>query len=218
MINNLHILDEVNPHEFLDCRHRFLPRAERMVLTMSADRPRHPAWIASMVSGLKPLLEAEGVSAISQTPELALLLEATGARAVGCWRHREGTLRLAGFLAADDMQAIVRAEFIAATWNVPLSATQFGIVQAVAIRGPALNLRAANSSPVEAGSLGWLARFEAASSLAVPIEREAELWGTIAVATARRIEPDDDVWRLVVAVAAGLNDSERSAPGTSRRG
>jgi hypothetical protein len=127
---------------------------------------------------------------------------------VGCWRHVEGELHLAGFLAVDDMPAAVQTEFVAATRRVPLSQTQFGIIQSVMKRGPAVNHRAITPNGPTEGSIGWLGRFEAASSLAIPFYRGGQLAGALAVATRDRIEADDAVWRLVVHVAKSLSETK----------
>lgn len=134
---------------------------------------------------------------VHPTEKLRDLLELTQARAVGCWRHRSGRLELAGFLATNLMPTSVQIEFCRATASVPLSQTQFGIVQAVVADGPALNHRAPSPADSSVGSIGWLGRFEAASSLAIPLKQQGQLAGALAVATTARIEPGDAVWNLV---------------------
>lgn len=143
---------------------------------------------------------------VGHAVELSPLLAATQSRAVGCWRHADGELHLAAFLAVDDMSAAVQSEFVAVTRRVSLSQTQFGIIQAVMQRGPAVNHRAVAPKSSAEGSIGWLGRFEAASSLAIPFYCGEELAGALAVATRERIEADDAVWRLVVDVARALTD------------
>lgn len=163
--------------------------------------------LAAMVTAVNAVLSGPR-NHIAHALELAPLLAVTQARGVGCWRHVDGYLELAGFLAVDEMPANVQAEFVAATGRVPLSQTQFGIIQAVTIGGPALNHRAPNPDVTAAGSIGWLGRFEAASSLAIPFYRGGELQGALAVATRDRIEPDDAVWRLVMDLADRLSHPE----------
>lgn len=158
---------------------------------------------------------AAGIRAVlSQSPTntahaeaLEPLLTATGSRAVGCWRFAAGHLELAGFLAVDDMPADVQAEFVAITNRVSLTQSRFGIVQAVDRRGPAINHQAENGDTSITGSIGWLGRFAAASSLAVPFYREGELQGALAVATKSRIEPEDRVWQLIQTIAGRLTSS-----------
>ena len=171
-----------------------------------------PATDTAILAGLRSLLATPAAN-VAHAEELAPLLTATKARAVGCWRHDRGSLRLAGFLAVDDMPLVVQAEFVAATRDVPLSQTQFGIVQAVAANGPAINHRSTDADEAVAGSIGWLARLEAGSSLAIPLHRGTDLIGAVATATADRIEPGDVVWRLMTALRERVE--ARSA---SRRG
>jgi GAF domain-containing protein len=161
--------------------------------------------ISAIAADVQSLLTTPS-SALVQASELSALLKATRARAVGCWRHDAGVLHLAGFLAVEDMPAEVRSEFVAATRRVPLTHTEFGIVQAVAAGGPAVNHRAADPRLKPAGSIGWLGRFGAASSLATPITHGTELRGALAVATPSRIESDDAVWRLMAALAERLSE------------
>ena len=159
--------------------------------------------LEDMTLGINSLLTTPATR-LGQAEELADLLNATNARAVGCWGHERGVLYLAGFLSVEAMPEAVQAEFVAATRIVPLTQTQFGIVQAVVQGGPAVNHRAMEPLARPEGSIGWLGRFEAASSLAMPIRTGKELRGAIAVATERRIEPEDAVWRLVLALANRL--------------
>lgn len=166
--------------------------------------------LRAIVSGLNATLSSPANN-VGHVPELAPLLAATQARAVGCWRQVDGDLHLAGFLAVDDMPAAVQNEFVAATCRVSLSQTQFGIVQAVRQRGPAINHRAMTPDGPMEGSIGWLGRFEAASSLAIPFYRDGQLVGALAVATRDRIDADDAVWRLVVDVAKRLSDRRAEA-------
>jgi hypothetical protein len=164
--------------------------------------------LAAIVTAVNAVLSGP-MNHVGHAQELAPLLAVTQARAVGCWSHVDGHLELAGFLAVDEMPANVQAEFVAATGRVPLTQTQFGIIQAVTIGGPAVNHRAVNPDTTSAGSIGWLGRFEAASSLAIPFYRGSELQGALAVATRDRIEPDDAVWHLVVDLADQLSHPAR---------
>ncbi len=154
-----------------------------------------------ILPGVRTLLAVPAPN-VAHAPELEPLLRSTVARAVGCWRHEHGRLVLVGFLAVDEMPVQVQAEFVAAVRDVPLTATQFGVVQAVTRNGPAVNHRSESPDIPTTGSIGWLARLEAASSLAVPLVEDQTLIGALAVATAARIEPDDAVWRLLVSASA----------------
>lgn len=169
----------------------------------------HPAGreiaIADLAADVESLLRQPSNNR-EQACELARLLAASQARAVACWRAGENRLELIGFLATDDLPGSVRQEFVAAIRSVPLTAAQFGVVQAVSAGAPALNHRTTNDGPLPPGSIGWLVRLAAESSLAIPVVRDSKLIGAFAVATARRIEPDDHVWRMIVSVAAALSE------------
>lgn len=167
---------------------------------MPNSEPLRPAVLEIIAAGLRAGL-SDSKHSPQITSELTALLQITQARAVGCWRHQAGALHLVQFVAVDEMPATVQAEFIAATANVSVTQSQFGIVQAVLAGGPAVNHRADNSPVAAIGSIGWLSRFEAASSLAVPVMERDTLRGALAVATSRRIEPDDNVWRVVTELA-----------------
>lgn len=170
---------------------------------MGTSPTSNESTLAEAVAGVKTLLAADAAD-IAHAPELRSLLAATNSRAVGCWRHAAGELLLAGFLAVEEMPGEVQAGFVAATRRAALTQTQFGIVQAVTRNGPALNHRSADPNAPAVGSIGWLGRLEAASSLAVPVYREHELIGALAVATKLRVEPDDAVWKFVTALAARI--------------
>ncbi|MFO0918959.1 MAG: hypothetical protein U0872_11670 [Planctomycetaceae bacterium] len=159
--------------------------------------------IANLADDLKSLLD-QPVQNIEHATQLARLLAATDARAVACWQAVGETLELAGFWADDEMPSLIQQEFVAAIRSVPLTASHFGVVQAVLARGPAVNHRAISSGPLPPGSIGWLVRLDAESSLAIPVYQGANLVGAFAVATGRRIEPDDQVWQLLKALAALL--------------
>lgn len=170
---------------------------------MSTSSKSNEASLAAAVAAVRKLLAADAAN-IAHALELTPLLDATNSRAVGCWRHVAGELHLAGFLAVEEMPAEVQAGFVAATRCAALTQTQFGIVQAVTRKGPALNHRSADPNVPVVGSIGWLGRLEAASSLAVPIYRDHELIGALATATKLRVEPDDAVWKFVIALAAQI--------------
>jgi GAF domain-containing protein len=163
--------------------------------------------VPPILAGVRARL-ARPAADIADAEELRPLLDATAARAVGCWRHENGILALAGFLAVDDMPQRIQTEFLAATRAVPLSATQYGIAQAVAAKGPAVNHRS-EAATATAGSPGWLARLEAASSLAVPLFRQGDLAGALAIATSARIEPGDAAWNLMTELALNFGRAMR---------
>jgi len=131
------------------------------------------------------------------------LLSATDSRAVGLWRVEGETLRQIGFRAATDMPTEVSSGFAAATTVVPLSETGLGIVKAVHSGKAAIAVVDPNSNELGA-SASWLAKFEARSSLAVPIFAVGKISGVLAVSTAHKISTDDDNGRLMLALADAL--------------
>lgn len=159
---------------------------------------------SKIVSAVGSLLDQPAKNLL-QAEELYGLLAATAARAVGCWRYAAGRLELSGFLADDVLPQTVQQEFATAVRSVSLQQTQFGIVQAVLAKGPAVNHRAADIEQKPSSSPGWLTRLNCGSSLAVPIFRGTELRGAVAVATEKRIEPEDETWRLLVAIQGALS-------------
>lgn len=132
---------------------------------------------------------------------LARLLEVTHARAVGYWSLEqtgpEPVLILRGFAAVPDMEPEVQAGFQAATRCVPLTQLGLGIVQAVVHGRPAVPVRAPNTPPDPTTSPGWLVRFKAQQSLAMPIFVDGEIRGALAVAAARLLPTDDPAWPLL---------------------
>lgn len=133
---------------------------------------------------------------------LEMLLQALNARAVGLWRCRERELEQVGFRAVSDMPANVRDEFAAATRTVPLSETGLGIVKAVVGAKPAVAVLAGTGGLGQ--SAGWLARFEARQSVAMPIVHQGKTAGVLASSGAREIHPGDVEWELLARLAAGL--------------
>jgi hypothetical protein len=133
---------------------------------------------------------------------LAMLLRALNARAVGLWRCRGDHLEQVGFRAVADMPQTTRQEFAAATRRVSLSETGLGIVKAVVSRKPAVAAVAGN---VELGqSAGWLARFEARQSVAMPVQHHNAIVGVLASSSAQEIHAGDAHWELLGKLAAAL--------------
>jgi hypothetical protein len=131
------------------------------------------------------------------------LLAATGSRAVGLWRRDGRSLQALGFEGADDMPDEVRTGFAQGTARVPLDQTSLGIVKAALTERPAVATRTGGTTGL-AGSAGWLERFDAAQSLAVPILRDGELSGVLAISTPYAFDERHGAWQLVVALAAEL--------------
>ena len=126
------------------------------------------------------------------------LVEQTASRAAGCWRLDRQILHLAWFGYARDMPHDVSQGFQDATRSVPLNQLGLGIVKAAVTEQPAIGRRDAGMTGL-GGSASWIVRFDANTSLAVPIRNEAvdRVVGVLAVSTADWIEPDDSLWRTL---------------------
>lgn len=140
---------------------------------------------------------------------LARFVVKTKSRASGCWRLENGFLNLVGFGWAADMPDEVSSGFQAATRHVPMTELGLGIVKAAAVGLPAIGRLDAASSGLQ-GSAGWIAKFAARSSLAVPIRavESGAIMGVIAVSTAANVEEGDSLWRIIVQLASELGRSE----------
>ena len=138
------------------------------------------------------------------------LLAATDARATGLWRVTGDRLEQVGFRAVADMPREVARDFAAATRSVPLDETGLGIVKAVVGDAPAV-AHVAGAGGLGA-SAGWLARFEARSSLAVPVRSGSGVVGVLAISTAAEITPEQPAWRILEQVAAGIGDVLAGGP------
>lgn len=157
------------------------------------DAPRIAGALADCLAHRRPL-----------DAPLDELLRATAARAVGLWKLQHDHLVLLGFRGAADMPDDVKREFAAATARVPLDQTGLGIVKAALTRRPAIaELAAADLG----ASAGWLARFAATRSLAVPIERPEALLGVLAVSTTEPVDPTAPTSATLTTVAAHLVDA-----------
>jgi len=135
------------------------------------------------------------------------LLAAAGARATGLWRLEGAFLVLAGFRAVPEMDPEVVRAFQAATARVPLDRRELGIVEAAVAGAPA----AARAGPPgghdgagRGGSPGWLVRFGAAQSLAVPVLRGGRVSAVIAISRAEPFPRGSPPWTLLEDVAAAL--------------
>jgi len=135
---------------------------------------------------------------------LAELLELTQARATGLWRRDGQRLVLLGFRGADDMPDAVKGEFVEATRSVSLTQTGLGIVQAVVSGAPALSFVDAQPR-TPATSAGWLARFGAARSVAVPVVEGDRVIGVIAISTAQELKEGDRAWQVMSQVARSIS-------------
>ncbi len=140
-------------------------------------------------------------------PLRELVIE-TNARAAGCWRLHVGHLELLGFGAAADMDETVDRGFREATRRVPLDQLGLGIVKAVVTAQPAIGRRDPADNSLD-GSATWIARFQAQTSLAVPIRlmNSNEIVGVLAVSTAAIVDPAHPLWTLLIKLAGQLGDA-----------
>lgn len=145
---------------------------------------------------------------------LDMVLDATNARATGLWQVRGESVDLVGFRGASDMPADVKHDFSVATRSVPLSMTKLGIVKAVISREPAL-AEVARSEEMQ-DSAGWLVRFDAVNSLAVPIfsadipddSSPADLSpviGVLAISSGHPLGNNSSADRMMLVLADGLS-------------
>lgn len=132
---------------------------------------------------------------------LSGLLNETAARAVGLWRVTGERLVALGFLAVSDMPTEVSRGFAAATAEVSLSQTGLGIVKAVLSQAPAIALEDPQTTGLP-GSASWLVRFEARQSLSLPVIREGNVVGVIAVALPKEFAASSPEWQTIERFAA----------------
>ena len=139
-------------------------------------------------------------------PLRELVIE-TKARAAGCWRLHDRHLELLGFGAAADMDEAVDRGFREATRRVPLDQLGLGIVKAAVTGQPAIGRHDPADNSLD-GSATWIARFQAQTSLAVPIRCEGsnEVVGVLAVSTAAIVHPEHPLWSLLIELADQLGD------------
>ena len=132
----------------------------------------------------------------------------TKARAAGCWRLRDGHLELLGFGAAADMDEAVDRGFREATRRVPLDRLGLGIVKAAVTGQPTIGRRDPADNSLE-GSATWIARFQAQTSLAVPIRRanQSEIAGVLAVSTGAIVHRGHSLWKLLTELADQLSEA-----------
>ena len=132
----------------------------------------------------------------------------TQARAAGCWRLHDEHLELLGFGAAADMDEAIDHGFREATRRVPLDQLGLGIVKAAVTGQPAIGHRDPTDNNLD-GSATWIARFQAQTSLAVPIhlENSNEVVGVLAVSTAAIVHPEHPLWSLLIELADQLGEA-----------
>ncbi|NOX56547.1 MAG: GAF domain-containing protein [Planctomycetes bacterium] len=147
------------------------------------------------------LIENQALDAV-----LAELLDRTKARATGLWFLADRELHLVAFQGVSEMPEKVKQEFIEATRHVPLTQTGLGIVKAVVKESPALSFVDAQPRTA-ATSAGWLERFGARSSVAVPVKDAGRIVGVLAISTAEELSEGSPAWSIMVQVALSIGNA-----------
>ena len=155
--------------------------------------------------GLKEEFCAAWHSGASFDELLARLVVETASRASGLWRLEENLLVLIGFGWASDMSHDVSAGFQAATRRVSLEQVGLGIVKAVVTAKPAIGRRDRQEMGLN-GSANWNAKFDANTSLAVPIRQVQTnlIVGVLAVSTVDFVEDGDSLWQTLLSLSEAL--------------
>ncbi len=180
---------------------------------MSADESTTPrrepiesAWSAAFATGI----DSKPSDTTSVNTALDRLLKSTGARAVGLWRIEQNYLVQVGFRTAHDMPSDVREGFRAATRQLPLSRTDLGVVKAAVSGHPTPARLSENASDEKSGDLSgsatWLERFACQQSLAVPIYRNQQLRGVIAISTPETFGEQSRTWIFLVDLATRIGE------------
>ena len=164
---------------------------------------KHPELASSHHQLIDALRNGQSLDA----PLRELVIE-TNARAAGCWRLQDGHLELLGFGAAADMDEAVDRGFREATRRVALDQLGLGIVKAAVTGQPAIGRRDPSDSHLD-GSATWIARFQAQTSLAVPIRlmNSNDIAGVLAVSTAAIVHPEHPLWSLLVELSGQLGEA-----------
>jgi hypothetical protein len=139
---------------------------------------------------------------------LDALLEATGARATGLWFVRETALELRAFRAVAGMAQEVQDDFASATARVSLESAGLGIVKAALTREPTVAYLGTGALE---GSGGWLRRFGAVQSLALPVIEGGEVVAVLAISAAEEFGSNSRLWRWVDQLAAAIAPAVRHA-------
>jgi GAF domain-containing protein len=126
------------------------------------------------------------------------------ARAAGCWRRDGDELVCLEFVAADDMPIAVQQGFLDIMQRVSLSRVELGCVRAAVERQPVIAREDAAQRGLS-GSASWLARFEAGQSLAIPMLRNGEVIGVLAVAMVEQFDESADVWQAMQQMVAAVS-------------
>ena len=140
----------------------------------------------------------------STRPVMREFLNALSARAAGCWRRQGDELICWEFVAADDMPLEVQNGFLDVMRRVSLSHVELGCVRAAVEMRPVVAREDAAQRGLE-GSASWLARFGAGQSLAIPILRNGEVLGVLAIATVAHFDESSVVWKTMAEMVEAIS-------------
>ena len=174
----------------------------------STHSQQHPGIKRSdMASRHQQLIDALRSGQSLDDPLRELVVE-TNARAAGCWRLRDEHLELLGFGTAADMDEAVARGFREATRRVALDQLGLGIVKAAVTGQPAIGRRDPADNSLD-GSATWIARFQAQTSLAVPIRlvNSNDIVGVLAVSTAAIVHPEHPLWNVLTELSLELGEA-----------
>ncbi|MBL4883954.1 MAG: hypothetical protein JKY95_05395 [Planctomycetaceae bacterium] len=155
-----------------------------------------------LIAGLKNALNnLNDEHAVQDATLNQLLVEQTGAWAVGLWKIDGENLKQVICAFAEGFSKQVADEFQSGTVEVSLSQTQLGIVNAIVNNRPAL-ARATEQQGDLRKSAGWLERFDARCSLSCPIyNSNGTPQAVLAVSWAELYEESDSVPQNLLAIA-----------------
>ncbi len=160
-----------------------------------------------LISGLIDVLDNSSSENRIQNNQLnRLLIQETGAWAVGIWKIEGEYLQQILCAFEEGFPAQVAKDFQEGTVQVPLAQTKLGIVNAVVNRKPALALAASQQGDL-AKSAGWLNRFGARCSLSCPIADAAgNIQAVIAVSWKQLYDQTDPVPQNLLSIAGQISE------------
>ncbi len=161
-----------------------------------------------LLSGLSEVLNhSNSENRIHDNQLNRLLIQQTGAWAVGIWKIEGESLQQVLCAFEEGFPETVAKEFQQQTVQVPLAHTQLGIVNAIVNSRPALALAAEQQGDL-AKSAGWLNRFGARCSLSCPIvDAAGNSQAVIAVSWKELYKETDTVPQKLLSIAKQLGES-----------
>lgn len=133
-------------------------------------------------------------------------LNALSARAAGCWLRQGDELICLEFVAAGDMPFEVQNGFLDVMRQVSLSHVELGCVRAAVEMRPVVAREDAAQRGL-GGSASWLARFGAGQSLAIPILRNGDVIGVLAIATVDHFDESSVVWKAMTGMVEAISQA-----------